>query len=154
MFDLADKRLAWMPVKWPGFVSRGDEPGEVVDYEAVFQVELVDIDRFQFLFMNPINDDGEKHAWATDEAFEAWKKGEVDDKFRGRELVNNWRGIASGGTSVAYTPDNMNRLMGKPNFAVAFFTEYTKAYRAIKETRSGNSDASPETGSTGEASAE
>jgi hypothetical protein len=150
MFDLAEKRLVWISVTWPGLASEGDKLAEPVEHKAEFQVELVDIDQFQFLFVSPIAEDGTKHLWATDEAFAAWSKGEVNDRYRARELTSDWRGIASNRVKVPYSPDAMNALMGKPNFSKAYFQAYMEAWNAIAETRAGNSEGSPETGSTGE----
>lgn len=150
MFDLAEKRLVWIPVTWPGLASDGDKLAEPVEHKAEFQVELVDLDRFQFLFLNPVAEDGGKLPWANDEAFDAWKSGKVTDRFRAAELTADWRGIARGGVKVPYSAEAMSVLMGKPNFPAAYFAAYMLAYNAIKETRAGNSEGSPETGSTGE----
>jgi hypothetical protein len=153
MFDLAEKRLAWIPVKWPGFASAGDDVGRPVEHEVELRVELPDLDRFATLFMDPVAEDGTKLPNRTDADFDEWKAGKVDDDRRADELVVDWRKVMNAGTPVPFTPEAMRKLLRVPNFSRSFFESYAAAYAGREKLRAGNSEGSLETGPSGEPAA-
>lgn len=128
-FDLAAKRLAWLPVKWKGFASSGDEPGQVVEHEIEVQVELVEREEFARLFVQP---DPEA------EPDKAAQFNRLTDLERFNTVASNWRKVVAGTTSIPFNPENVAKLMGVPNFPLAFFQSYANAWQAIPETRAGN----------------
>lgn len=133
MFDLADKRLAWIKVRFPGFRSNGDAPGEVVEHEIELQVDLVDRDEFGRLFLRPDEAEKPEEAKAYDALTEL-------DRFK--SVVSNWRGVAMNGASVSFTDDHIKRLLNVPNFGDGFNTAYLLAWQGKADTRTGNSNGS------------
>lgn len=137
MFDLLDRPLHWIPVKWPALVpaKKDSELSVAGEVEIELRVEIVDVDEAKKLFPELF---GVKDAEGPDD-FDIFKK-----------VVREWRKIKSNGRAVPMTDDNIRLLLKTPCFASAFGRSYVAALAGQKEVRSGNSNASP-SGGRGEA---
>jgi hypothetical protein len=139
MFDLADKRLVWIPIKWPG-VKPGANEGDVAQnttHQIECQVELVDADRLKELFPK-----GENLGATSEKVFDAFKA-----------LVHDWRGVKIGTTSAPMTDENIRKILRVPMFASGFEGSYVDAWTGQLEEREKNSGDSSADGQAGEASA-
>jgi len=127
MFDLLDRPLLWISVKWPGLKPGGaDGTGlaEAVENEIEVRVELKEADELETIFA-----DGRDGCDVL------------------REVVSDWRRIKSGGQPLPFTPENAKLLMQRqPAFFTAFHVAYLGAIMGRVETREGNSDALPADG--------
>ena len=131
MFDLAAKRLVWIPVNWKGVqAKKPDELAEPVTHEIEVQVEIVDNDRLREIL-------GEQSTLNDIEKFSA--------------LVSDWRGVKAGQRSVSMTPENIEKILAVPMFSTGFETCYLAAWSGRIEARMGNSNASSSDGPADEA---
>lgn len=137
MFDISEKRLAWIPVDFTMLKSDGDDLAVPVTYTIELQVDLVDKDEFKKIWVMPDPED-------EPEAFvEFTKMGELG---RFKMLVHNWRGVVSGGRSVPFTDENIERMIAVPMFTQGFNIAYPNAWSGRAETRAKNSEDSPANG--------
>lgn len=135
MFDLAEKRLVWIPVKWNG-VKAGTDPDAIAEnvvHEIQAQVELVDSDELKKIL-------GEESKLENLERF--------------KRLVHNWRGVKMGKADAPMTDENIQIMLRVPMFPVGFETSYLKAWGGLLEERTKNSNASSDAGQADEAPAE
>jgi len=149
MFDLTAKRLVWIAVNFRGVKSEGEAVAEAIEHTIEVRVELVDLDEFGRLFIDPRNEDGTPNTdavpAATPERLEEWDR--MNDTDRAIAIVSDWRGVVSNGKPVPFSVDALRLMMRVPNFAVGLFrVAYPKAYAGIKDTRQGNSESSPAVG--------
>lgn len=138
MFDLAQKRLVWIPVSWPG-VKPGADEGAVAEnttHVIECQVELVDAGELAKLFPK-----GERFEATSPKVFEAFKA-----------LVHNWRGVNLGTKSAPMTDEHIQAMLRVPMFAGGFESSYVDAWTGQIETREKNSGDSSDAGPAGEAS--
>ncbi len=134
MFDLLDRPLHWIPVKWPILkppVEEGDisTPGEA---EVELQVEIVDRAEVMALFPN---------FFADDEVDKVKPDPERELEIFNR-LVRDWRKIKSSGKVVEMNDANVKLLLSVPMFGAAFANAYLTAIGGSVAIREGNSDAS------------
>lgn len=132
MFDLLDRPLVWIGVAWPGLVQK-DETGvaEVTEHRVELQVEILDrSDYAKWL------DDGEKQA--RDDGVD-----EEAELALVLQVTRAWRKVVANGTPIAFSPDNLARLLRAPGFIPAFSIAYGNAWAGKAETREGNSASSP-----------
>jgi hypothetical protein len=149
MFDLSDRPLVWIPVKWttlrkpepdPAPKGRrkkpaddGEEPLAIeTEVSVELEVELLDRDQIPKLLGDLLEDD----------------KGETDDTTelseRERELrrfmrvVKNWRKLKNGPQSVPFNEDNARLLLAVPGFISSFETAYLGACAGKADIRRGN----------------
>jgi len=134
MFDLLDRPLVFIPVKWPG-LKQGPDGGAVsTEHVVEIQVEILD--------QTAVN------AWlatgaVTHDDPEAQAKHEIETF---RVVAKNWRGLRN---APVFDDDNIRRLLVWPGFADAFGNAYLNAWNAKVETREGNSAGSPANGPAG-----
>ena len=140
MFDLADKRMVWIPVRWPG-VAAPDAEGvaQNVEHEIECFVELLDKDRLKEVFYPERDED--------DDPDEAEKLERDLGKFMA--VVTDWRKVKSGGASAPFNKDNARKILKVPMFASGFEESYIAAWSGQLEIREKNSDGSSATGSAG-----
>lgn len=132
MFDLADKRLVWIPIKWPG-VKPGEKDGDVAQntvHEIECQVELVDAARLKELFPKGQNLDA-----TSDKVFKAFKA-----------LVHDWRKVKIGTKSAPMTDEHIRAILRVPMFASGFEGSYVDAWTGQLEEREKNSEGSSDDG--------
>lgn len=140
MFDLAEKRTVWIPVRWNGVrASEADALAENVTHEIECNVELLDKDRLRDVFYPERPDD--------DDPSEAEKLDRDLEKFLA--VVSDWRKVANGGASAPFSPENARRLLGVPMFATGFEESYIAAWSGQLELREKNSEGSSATGAAG-----
>lgn len=133
MFDLTDRPLHWITVKWPGLAQ--DEGGESLlssptEHEIELRVELVDRDVAKDLFPNVFDEDRPQPEEVT-----VFKR-----------TVKDWRKIVSGGRPVKFTEANIKRLLEVPMFGAAYVAAYIQALGGRVEIREKNSQGSPSNG--------
>jgi hypothetical protein len=143
MFDLADRRLVWIPVLWD-ILKPSETDGEVsvshgvsieIEVDIKDRDELVEIASEMLGLGSSAKDEDELKDLNT-----------VEIAARGRELetqqflklVSNWRKFYLSGKPVEFTPENVKKLLAVPGFLAAFQTAYFKACSGKVETRKGN----------------
>lgn len=133
MFDLLDRPLHWIPVKWKSLVAPEKESDLSVEgeHEIELRVELVDREEAKAFFPGLF---GEDTADAP-EGFDVFKR-----------VVKEWRKIKANGRSVPLNDDNIRLLLNVPCFEAAFAVAYVTALAGQAEVREGNSSASPSGG--------
>ncbi len=141
MFDIAAKRLAWIPVRWPGVTTEGDDIALNTEFEIECQVEIVSTDRLREIFGQP-KGKGQP------------KREPMDEAAAFRALCLNWRGVEDNGVSVPMTDESVARMLTVPMFSVGFAQCYQDAWAGQLETRAKNSAASSADGLEGEAAGE
>lgn len=132
MFDVLDRPLLWITVRWPGLKPSGPDGtgvAEPVENEIEILVELKDADGVKIL----ADPDEEQAKTPKLEAFLLF--------------VSDWRKIKSGGTPLPFSSENADLLIKRQlPFFDAFRLAYVNAMLGRIETREGNSDASPQDG--------
>jgi len=140
-FDLYDRPLVWIPVKFPGLSQPdGDEVAVAIMHEVELQVEILDREQFA--------------EWMQLLEADAENAGTVDRQAENRSvtmIVKGWRKVKARGRTVEFNEENLRRLLAWPNFVTALGTSYMKAWQGQAETRLGNSASSPAGGRAGEA---
>src|SRR5690349_6069663 len=100
MFDLAARRLVWIPVSWPGVQpGEGEELASNTQHEIRCQVELLDKE-------------------AIKEVLGAESK--LTELERFKRLVHDWRGVTNGGAAVPMTDENISVMLRVPRFSDGF----------------------------------
>lgn len=129
MFDLVDRPLHWITVKWPGIAQGDDESADSVPtmHEVGLRVEILDRDEVQAVFPGAFGLETE----APPEA-ESFKR-----------IVKEWRKVVAKGRPVPMNDDNVALMLKVPMFASAFTAAYLSAMGGVVEIREGNSPASP-----------
>lgn len=135
MFDLSDRPLVWIPVKWSVLRPGEGEDALAVEAEAKVELEIEILDREELvkLFAEEVGAEGEEP--------------EVDgEKLKGRDLelarfmkvVRDWRKVADRGEALQFNSENARRMLGIPGFTAAFETAFLAACVGKVEIRKGN----------------
>lgn len=150
MFDLSDRPLVWIPVKWaalkPGTGTKklATEGEHLIEVE----VELLERDDVVKVFNDYMSD--ELVALAERNSDEAETRGdEIAAKLEGLtgrtlevnrflSLVRSWRKVVDQGQAVELNEKNVRKLMQSPGFATAFEAAYLAGIAGKLKTRSGN----------------
>lgn len=149
MFDLAEKRIAWIPIVWKGVRQPADPDAlaEPCDFEIQVLAEIVSRERLQEIFEGADEEDD------TDEVKARRAKArELSEIDRFKTLVSNWRNLRLGGQPAEFNDQNIQALLGFPNFAWGFTTSYLKAWGGQIELAQKNSADSSGSGQPGEES--
>lgn len=144
MFDLLDRPLHWIGVKWPALVTqKKDKRAEPGEHEIELRVQLIDreevIWRFPSLF--PLDDvesemrKGVEARGPSPSAFDTFKS-----------LVSDWRKLKADGRKPELNDANIKLLLAVPMFEAAFAIAYLSAVGGRVQAREGNSAASPSGG--------
>lgn len=133
MFDLADKRLVWIPVRWKGVKANGDGMAANTTHEIECQVELVDRERMDEIFGT------------------AAKPSTLSELEKFKAVVHDWRKVKAGKVSAPMTDENITAMLRVPMFAAGFDHSYLDAWTGQIEEREKNSDDSSDAGQAGEA---
>lgn len=144
MFDLLDRPLHWIPVKWPALIvpENADDVSTPGEYEIDLRVELLDrpeaIWRFHALF-DPgpelLKEVEEQFGDTPPDAFDTFKR-----------VVQAWRKIKANGRKVEMTDENIKLLLKTPMFEAAFAVAYVMALGGQSKVREGNSSGLPSGG--------
>lgn len=134
MFDLLDRPLVFIPVKWPGLKQGPDGAAVPTEHVVDIQVEILD--------QVAVNEWLQKGA--KTQPTPAKQRIHEIDTFRA--VAKNWRGLKN---SPVFDDDNIAKLLVWPGFADAFGVAYLNAWNAKVETREGNSEGSPANGPAG-----
>lgn len=142
MFDLAERPLVWITVKWSMLKPHEDETLPAVEHEVSLELEVEVKDRDELITLaedifglaetkSAIKDDKRPPLEIISEKRDAEVK-----QFLG--LVSNWRKFKEGGKPVDFTPENVKRLLAVAGFTNGFQTAYFLACAGKAETREGN----------------
>ncbi len=133
MFDLTDRPLHWIPVKWPGLAQDADESltSQPVEHEIELRVELLDKEEAKDFFPAVFD--------LADRPIP-----EEADVFK--RVVKAWRKVASAGRPVPMTDENIAVLLRVPMFGAAFTGAYISALGGQVEVREKNLKGSPSSG--------
>ncbi|MBA2718523.1 MAG: hypothetical protein H0U52_04640 [Chloroflexi bacterium] len=132
MFDLLDRPLHWITVKWPG-LAQGENESELsqpAEHKVELRVELLDREEVQRYF--PAAFDLPDDPPAELETF--------------KRVVKEWRKVVSGGRAVPMNDENIAILLKAPMLGAAFTEAYLKAIGGRVEVREKNSQGSPSNG--------
>lgn len=141
MFDLAERPLVWIPVKW-GMLKPSEETDKTaVEHEVSIEIEVEVKDRDELIALT-----GEMFGLSGSDKPDDSKKtqAEIIAEARNKEieqflaLVNNWRKFNDGGKPVKFDAENVKRLLAVPGFLTGFQTAYLNACAGKSETREGN----------------
>ncbi len=141
MFDLTDRPLVCVPVKWQVLRPSEKEGETAVEHEVSIEieVEIKDRDELVELTSEMFGLSAEKAKEIEDlppeEIVERSRKLEVEQFM---SIVRNWRKFKAGGKPVDFTPENVRKLLSVPGFLTAFQTAYFNACAGKVETRKGN----------------
>lgn len=161
MFDILDRPLHWIPVKWPG-LSQGEDENALstpVEHEIELRVELVDREEAKALFPVLFYDGPRPNEWDVEGIAEFTAKMDELRKSAPAELelfkrlVKGWRKIKAGGRVPDFNDDNIGLLLKVPLFAPSFTEAYLDALRGRTAVREKNSESSPNNGRADEARA-
>ena len=135
-FDLLEKPLIYIPVKWPGLKADDNGDAVAVEHTVDVQIELLDVD--------PLNDWIAAGGALADDADAAARADHARSTFKA--VAKEWRGVVANGKSLPFTDGNIDKLLQVPGFADAFGNAYLKAWSGKAELREGNSAGSPANG--------
>jgi hypothetical protein len=133
MFDLLDRPLHWIPVKWAALVpaKKCSDLSVQGHHEIELRVELIDREEATGMFPALFDKDDEP----VMDGFGVFKR-----------VVKDWRKIKANGQAVPLTDENIKLLLNVPCFEAAFAVAYVTALAGQAEVREGNSSASPRGG--------
>ena len=154
MFDLSEKPLVWIPVKWLS-LRPGPKAGDLAvehENEIKVEVELKDRDELVEFFADALSETPQGKALKDSVAGDAAQDVEapigeeagekpsprVTEAERFLGLVKNWSGVADKGQPIELNLANAKRMLAVPGFAGAFETAYLLACAGKVETRKGN----------------
>lgn len=152
MFDLLDKPLHWIPVKWPSLKAPDDAdnlsaPGE---NEVELRVEILNREEVIWRFPGMFGDERKPmgkppSGCASKDEPEKWAPtpDEVETFLR---VVQDWRKISAKGRRVELNPENARLLLQSPMFGPSFASAYLMAIGGQAEIREKNSPGSPDDG--------
>lgn len=139
-FDLLDRPLVFIPVRWSGLKPADDGTAEVVEHLVEIQVDILDKDEIaEWLKLSNGTVDEDKQREHALNVF--------------RTVAKGWRKIKAKGRAVEFDDENIYRLLRWPGFDTAFSTAYWEAWQGRTETREKNSASSPADGRADESSA-
>lgn len=140
MFDLADRPLVFIPVKWtvlkPGEGADGEDALAVeVEVSVEVEVEVKDRDELLELFEDQFGDDLE-----TEGALIEGKRltGRELELKRFLAIVKRWRKVVNKGKALELNEDNARKMLLVPGFASAFQNAYLAACAGKADIRKGN----------------
>lgn len=149
MFDLADRSLVWIPIKWtvlrPPESGEGEDPlAAEVEVSIEVEVELLDRDELVKFFGDELGierEDGEKREGDLEENAPADATPPTRRELEVRRfsrLVKNWRKFKNRGESVPFNAENVAKLLAVPGVVSAFEAAYLAACAGKADIRRGN----------------
>lgn len=137
MFDLADRPLVFIPVKWAVLKPGEGEDAIAVESEAVIEVEVELKDRDELL---TLFDDKFGEVSGEDGAVVEGKRltGRELEVKRIMAIVRRWRKVMNGNKPLEFNEENLRKLLAVPGFATAFENAYLAACAGRVEIRKGN----------------
>lgn len=140
MFDLLQRNLVWIPVKWPGLKPSEIEGETAVEVEHSISLQVEILGRTEFAAWIAPPPPAKNAAAQSDRELQQFKT-----------VVQDWRGVVDGAKSLPFADENICRLLQVPNFNTGFGDAYYKAWQGQAETRESNSESLPPVGQAGEA---
>lgn len=137
MFDLSDRPLVWLPIKWTVVRPGEGEDALAVEVEAAVEVEVELKTRDELLAMFEEKFSDEEGVESAEVGGERLKGRELEAK-RFETVVKRWRKVVDGGKPLELNKDNIRRMLGVPGFASAFETAYLAACAGKVDIRRGN----------------
>jgi hypothetical protein len=143
MFDLSDRPLVWIPIKWTALKRPDDDPaGLAIEAEFTFdcEVEVLDRDELVKLFGDDLGLEREAgEARAGDQAGDnpPPTKRELEVA-RFLKVVKAWRKVKDGGRDLELNAENVGRVLARPAVVSAFETAYLAACAGKADIRRGN----------------
>lgn len=149
MFDLLDRPLHWITVKWAALLPPEEEGGLSVPghHEVELRVELLDRTEFAWRFAiipEDFEDEIPPQCADPDDPTKWGPAPSTLDSFL--RIVKDWRKISAAGKTVELNEANARILLASPGFVSGFGETYTRAMGGIAEIREKNSDGSPTDG--------
>lgn len=145
MFDLAQKRIVWIPITWRGLVQKDEDAlAEATDFQIEVKAEILDEDAIRETFSPAPTDDMDEEARKVAE-----KSAQLTNVEKFRRVVSGWRGVKNGVQDLAFTDENIALMLKLPNFQLGFETSYLMAWAgriALAEKNSGSSSDSGQQG--------
>ena len=141
MFDLTDRPLVWVPVKWQVLRPNEIEGETAVEHEVSIdiEVEVKDRDELVELASEMFGLDGAKAKEVEDlEPQAIIERSRALEVTQFMSIVRDWRKFKAGGKPVEFNADNVRKLLAVPGFLNAFQTAYFNACAGKLETRKGN----------------
>lgn len=136
-FDLLDRPLVYVPIKWPGVGQSDDGAAVAVEHMVEVQVELLDRDEFADWIVDA-NRDIEDKADRSAHELATFKR-----------VAKGWRKVRMSNRAAPFDDGNIATLLRFPGFVTAFGTTYMDTWRGEVAIREGNSEGSPATGPEG-----
>src|SRR3954451_19224707 len=116
MFDLAEERLAWIPIKWRGLKQANpDALAEPTEFQIEVLANILDQDELQEVFPVDYGEEATEEQKARFEAASTLSKVEQVQR-----LVRDWRGVMLKGEPIPFTPENIAKILKLPNFSHGF----------------------------------
>jgi len=157
LFDILDRPLHWITVKWPGLSQQGGDENALsvpVEHEVELRVELVDRDEVQDIFpkmfrgedatvMDPTVLAKADELIAADPSLARDSAIEIAAFLR---ITKGWRKIKAGGRVPEFNVENVRLLLKVPMFGPAFTGAYVAALGGKAAIREGNLSDSPANG--------
>jgi hypothetical protein len=156
MFDLADRPLVWIPVKW-SVLRPGARPKAVaIESEVSIEVEVEILDRDELVELfsgyfsdetvaavksdeEPAADPAEEPDDAAAEELPAPEPSERElEVKRFLRVVKSWRKVKEGGRDLDLNEENARKMLRVPGFASAFEGRYLAACAGKADIRRGN----------------
>lgn len=133
MFDLTDRPLHWISVKWPGLAQDDDAnlTSQPTEHEVELRVELVDREEAKDLFPA---------------VFDLDDRQQPEEMVVFKRIVKDWRKVVARGAVVKMTEANIGKMLRVPMFGAAFTNAYIAALGGRVEVREKNSNGSPSNG--------
>lgn len=143
MFDLADRPLVWIPVKWTVLRPGEGDHKDAIETEVSIKIEVELKDRDDVaeisvkLFGLDVEDDDKPQPSIADQLKDA-KKGRDKEVALFLEIVRDWQGVKKDGVEQPFSAENVRLMLGIPGFWGAFQSAYMSACVGKLETRKGN----------------
>lgn len=137
MFDLSDRPLVFIPIKWAVLRPGEGDDALAVETEATIDVEVEIKDRDELLALF-------EDTFGTEPGVEGAKVGA--ERLTGRDLeakrflaiVKRWRKVMNGGKPLELNEENVRKMLALPGFASAFENAYLAACAGKADIRKGN----------------
>lgn len=138
MFDLSDRPLVWVPVKWSVLRPGRGAKATAIPTDVTIKVEVELLDREQLAEFYP-EIVGESLPVVEDETPQEARTRHMDAEVsRFMRVVNAWSGVKNGTADVELSEDVVRQMMLRPGFSIAFDKAFIAACAGKLETRRGN----------------
>lgn len=137
MFDLSDRPLVFIPVKWTVLRPGEGDDALAVETEAAIEIEVEIKDRDELLAMFDDKFGSEPGAEGAEIEGKRLTGRDLEAK-RFLAIVKRWRKVMNGGRPLELNEENVRKLLALPGFASAFEMAYLAACAGKADIRKGN----------------